>query len=35
MPSRIARAVADAKTGDDLLLLVFRGGDWTHVVIRL
>jgi serine protease Do len=34
-PESFTAAVADAKAGDDLLLLVFRGGDWTYVVIRL
>jgi serine protease Do len=34
-PEGFAKAVADLKAGDDLLLLVFRGGDWRYVVIRL
>jgi serine protease Do len=34
-PAGFAGAVADLKAGDDLLLLVFRGGNWLYVVIRL
>jgi len=34
-PESFSRAVADLETGDDLLLLVFRGGSWLYVVIRL